>query len=80
MINQPENDRYLTLPEAIKVLQSRNIKITKSKMRHYATQRKLPFFRFGKSLYISEAELLNVFKSLQEQAMRPRIEIGRKNF
>jgi len=63
-------DRYLTIKEAVEVLRALNFNVNLSQMRRCATERRLPFFRFGKSLYISEAELIHSFRSMQVKAVR----------
>lgn len=65
-----QSDRYLTVVQAVEVLRALGFDVTYHRVRRYATERKLPFFRFGAALYISETELIQWFRSKQLQAAR----------
>jgi len=68
--NKTYSDQYLTLPQARTEIESLGFKVTNKQMRRWATGRKLPFFKWGKLLYIERNELVMGFKRLQLQAVK----------
>jgi hypothetical protein len=51
-------DTYLTIPEALQLIQDLGFKDTKLRqVVRWANEKKLPFFRWGKRLYIDRKNL-----------------------
>lgn len=44
--------------------------VNRRQVQRWAGEKKLPFFKFGKSLYIEEQELLAAFRKMQNEAIR----------
>jgi len=66
-------DTYLTIPEALQLIQDLGFKDTKLRqVVRWSNEKKLPFFRWGKRLYIEKKELVASFKRAQIEASRKR--------
>ena len=67
---RPDDDCYFTITEALDELRSLNFKVSKRQVERWAEYRRLPFFRFGRCLYIEKKELRASFKRMQLTAVR----------
>lgn len=66
----PSNS-YLTIPEAHQLIISLGFKDTNLRqVVRWATEKRLPFFRWGKKLYIERHELEMSFKRVQQDAAK----------
>lgn len=66
-------DTYLTIPEAFQLIKDLGFKDTKLRqVVRWASEKKLPFFRWGKRLYIEKRELVACFKRAQIEATKVR--------
>lgn len=64
-------DRYLTIPEAHEYLKSLGFAdLRLRQVVRWANEKKLPFFRMGKRVYIEERELTASIKRRQLDAVR----------
>ena len=61
---------YLTIEATHSYLKEHGFQVTLSQLRAWATSRIIPFFKIGKRLYISEAELTSHLERLQSQAAK----------
>lgn len=62
---------YLNVEDARRRIEEMGFgEVTVRQVRRWSGERVLPFFKMGRSLYISEAELLAAFASRQTQALR----------
>jgi hypothetical protein len=62
---------YLTIPEAHQLIIALGFKDTKRRqVVRWATEKRLPFFRWGKKLYIAKNELEMSFKRIQYEATK----------
>lgn len=68
--NKTYADNYLTLIQAKATIEALGFKVSNKQMRRWAGERKLPFFKWGKFLYIEHQELVMGFKRLQLQAVK----------
>lgn len=67
--------RFLNISEAKLELEAMGIMVTDRQLRRWADKRILPFFRFGRHLYIEKNELSMYFWRRQLEAIRTQ---GRK--
>lgn len=70
---QAQPDRALTFAEA-EVTSG----IPASKLRRYSRERQLEVFRFGRSVFVSQASLLRLMESCREPAANPNARPGTK--
>jgi len=65
------SNRYLTIPEAHEFIISIGFKDTNLRqVVRWASEKRLPFFRWGKKLYIERNELEMCFKRVQQHASK----------
>jgi hypothetical protein len=70
MISESAPRQFLNLQEAKQELQAMGIVVTDRQLRRWADKRILPFFRFGRYLYIEKNELGMYFWRRQLEAIR----------
>jgi hypothetical protein len=65
-----EDDRMLNIQDAHQELTQMGFKFTERQVRRWAEERRLPFFKWGRSLFIKKSELHAAFDELQKKALR----------
>lgn len=66
-----EGRSYLNIEQALDVIKEIGFsEVKKRQVQRWAGEKKLPFFKFGKSLYIERSELLAAFNKMQNEASR----------
>lgn len=69
-MNQTENVKYLTIEEALLELRALGFDVTEDRMRRLAREKRLPFFKEGRRLYIARDELHAHYRRLSLTAVK----------
>ena len=67
-MSQQSDPKYLTVAEAHQVIAATGLPATLRQVTRWAHERKLPFFKWGRALYIDRNELVMSFRRLQLKA------------